>query len=168
MAFSEACFFCFIVQIVNAAIIVDPSVNKVIASASDQTYLYSSKTDSCNGDTSKHPETCKSNSDSGASLSPNGLHGKPKRQIAASCLNPWQWVQPKMHTTSVSWHPLHHAAIVAVESSAARDRHLFPSSGHDGDNSYEVETIPNASITTPLKKQKTDLTNVSTSLSACT
>ncbi|KAL5778528.1 hypothetical protein ACOSQ2_009265 [Xanthoceras sorbifolium] len=150
--------------IVNAAVIVDPSVNQIIASACDQTCsLYSSNAESCIGNCTKQLEVYGSHPDSSvvvnhANLSSNSSHDEPKqRRIGASCLNPWQWAQQKLHTTSSSWHPLQHAAMVAIESSAARDRHLYP--GLDGDKPYGVDSIQSSSTSTPTKRQKTDSTN---------
>ncbi|KAI9200316.1 hypothetical protein LWI28_005849 [Acer negundo] len=153
--------------IVNAAVIVDPSVNQIIASACDQTCsLYSSKAESCVQNCTKQPEVYGSRHDSSVvadhvDVSSNGSHDEPKqRHIGASCLNPWQLAQQKLQTTSSSWHPLWHASIIAIESSAARDRRLFPGLGQDGDKSNGVDSIQSSSTsTTPTKRQKTDSTN---------
>ncbi|KAK2658805.1 hypothetical protein Ddye_005338 [Dipteronia dyeriana] len=147
--------------IVNAAVIVDPSVNQIIASACDQTCsLYSSKPESCIRNCTKQPEVYSAHPDSSVvadhvNLSSNGSHDELKqRHIGASCLNPWHWAQQKLHTSSSSWHPLRHASIVAIESSAARDGHLFPGFGHDG-----VDSIQCSSTSIPTKRQKTNSTN---------
>ncbi|KAK3225866.1 hypothetical protein Dsin_005728 [Dipteronia sinensis] len=130
--------------IVNAAVIVDPSVNQIIASACDKTCsLYSSKAESCIRNCTKQPEVY-------------GSH--PDSSVVAD-----HWAaQQKLQTTSSSWHPLRHASIVAIESSAARDRRLFLSLGQDGEKSNGVDSIESSSTSTTLtKRQKTDSTNVS-------
>ncbi|KAL4582021.1 hypothetical protein LXL04_006560 [Taraxacum kok-saghyz] len=103
-------------QIVNAAIIVDPSTNYIIAHARDQV-------NSC---------SCFINHE---------------HDVMVSCLNPWQWCNE--NSSSCSWHPLRHAAIVAIENSSERDRRLFPGSGLDESTDHLEHDLM-------LKKQKTE------------
>ena len=60
-------------------------------------------------------------------------------------------------------HPLRHAAIVAIEYSAAKDRHLFPDSGHTGGSSTQMDHMQSSSTGSPAKRQKTVLDIVSKS-----
>ncbi|CAN0854506.1 tRNA-specific adenosine deaminase TAD3 [Linum grandiflorum] len=133
--------------ITNAAVIVDPSVQQIIASACDQTHSwdnYTNKNDIA-GKCNKQPSA------------PNYCNGSNKNDIAgkcvaASCLSPWQWSQ----TTSNfhDWHPLRHAALVAIESSSDRDRRLFPCSDNDAKQSFEEESVLSVCARPPAKRQK--------------
>ncbi|KAJ9562102.1 hypothetical protein OSB04_007262 [Centaurea solstitialis] len=127
-------------QMVNAAIIVDPSTNQVIASARDQVHSCScSINHACR--TQNHDNMLLNSSATEPELSYGGV----------SCLNPWQW----SNQNSCSWHPLRHAAIVAIEHSAARDRRLFPGGGGAAYGVDETEHLQ-LDLTCPLlKKQKT-------------
>ncbi|KAI3761986.1 hypothetical protein L1987_52409 [Smallanthus sonchifolius] len=129
-------------QMVNAAVIVDPSTNEVIARARDQVY-------SCrrpiNHEVKNHDNMLLISS---APEEPKLLYD------GVSCLNPWGWSNQK---SCDSWHPLRHAAIVAIEDSAARDRNLFPGSRHDLAETDHVQ--PALTYPSP-KKQKTKSINV--------
>ncbi|KAL8234027.1 hypothetical protein R6Q59_020127 [Mikania micrantha] len=125
-------------QIVNAAVIVDPSTNKVIARACDQVYSCSCP---INHEVTKTHDSMLLNSS--ATEEPKLLYD------AVSCLNPWGWSNQK---SCDSWHPLRHAAIVAIEDSSARDRNLFPGSRHD---SAEIDYVQPALTYPSPKKQKT-------------
>ncbi|KAL1298857.1 hypothetical protein AAHE18_18G063200 [Arachis hypogaea] len=57
-------------------------------------------------------------------------------------------------------HPLRHAAMVAVESSAARDRYLFPSEENNGEKPLELDHENPSSTSSPAKRQKTVCTAV--------
>ncbi|KAH9778498.1 tRNA-specific adenosine deaminase TAD3 [Citrus sinensis] len=140
-------------SIVNAAVIVDPSIKQEIASACDQICCCSISTEknsleSC----SEQPEVLSSdlfsNGESNhTSLPPNDFPSETRKSYSGvSCLNPWQWAQENSHTTSCYWHPLRHAAMAAIQSSAARDRLLFPGMGHEGDKPNGVHTIQPTSI----------------------
>ncbi|KAI3994726.1 hypothetical protein MKX01_002342, partial [Papaver californicum] len=44
-----------------------------------------------------------------------------------SCLYPWNWTEQNyVAGNAYSWHPLQHAALVAIEHASSRDRRLFP------------------------------------------
>ncbi|CAN1855240.1 tRNA-specific adenosine deaminase TAD3 [Linum perenne] len=112
-------------QIINAAVIVDPSSEQIIASACDETNK-NGIGGRCHEEPSS-PSYC------------NGSNGTSKEGrfcIAASCLNPWQWSQTTT-SNSCDWHPLRHAALVAIESSADRDRRLFPCFNNVPKQSFE-------------------------------
>lgn len=156
-------------HVVNAAVIVDPSVKQVIASACDHHISSENASSSnANGETSFENwlKSISSHFDSSGSI----IHGtlpsssllKTLKQSCSdvSCMYPLRWVnQPLIHSsTSCCWHPLRHAAIAAIESSASRDRHLFPTLETMGDKSVEVEHM--GPLTKLAKRQKIDLENV--------
>ncbi|CAH1420991.1 unnamed protein product [Lactuca virosa] len=121
-------------QMMNAAIIIDPSTNEVIAEARDQV-------NSCSCCSINHEATSQNHD----KLLLNSSATKPKLLNygnGVSCLNPWKWSNQK----SCAWHPLRHAAIVAIENSSVRDKLLFHDNEHVADNLDETNPL--------LKKQK--------------
>ncbi|XP_030936857.1 tRNA-specific adenosine deaminase TAD3 isoform X4 [Quercus lobata] len=151
--------------VTNAAVIVDPSVKKVIASACDEICSWNIPT---NNQTSsfKVPDTCISRSNSNRiithdTLPSNGSTSELKQLCTgASCLYPWRWSEQELYMPNSScWHPLRHAAIVAIECSAARDRQLFPDLGDNEDKSFELDHM-HSSTSSPAKRQKVNLENV--------
>ncbi|KAM1120600.1 hypothetical protein ACFX19_002420 [Malus domestica] len=152
---------------VNAAVIVDPSVKQVIAKACDQTCsCYTPKNEitletSC----SEKLETSVCHGISGGALSckehSNGFPAKSEQlYTGVSCLCPWGWAEQESDMSLRYCHPLRHASIVAIESSAARDRLLFPSSGKTQDKSFEMDHMQSCSAASPAKRQKTNSTNI--------
>ncbi|CAL1409811.1 unnamed protein product [Linum trigynum] len=144
--------------ITNAAVIVNPSVQQIIASACDEAHSchkHQSATSCCNSSNGIQ-------SQGGNPLSGESLEEPRRLRIVASCLNPWQWSQQECSSTSTSyqWHPLRHAALVAIESSAERDRRLFPGSDNLANQSFEVEPMLSAYERSPAKRQKPDHENV--------
>ncbi|KAK9054029.1 hypothetical protein SSX86_025105 [Deinandra increscens subsp. villosa] len=125
-------------QMVNAAVIVDPSTNEVIARACDQVYSCSCP---INHEVTKTHDNMLLNSS--ATEEPKLLYD------GVSCLNPWGWSNQK---SCDSWHPLRHAAIVAIEDSATRDRNLFPGGRHD---LADIDHVQPALTYPSSKKQKT-------------
>lgn len=150
----------------NAAIIVDPSSKKIIAKATEQTHLHdtfeeenklaevkANFTGSLNESTEK---------DGNVFLSSSYLSKCNGLNMEVSCMNPWGWT--KQRTTGqkpssckgyFAWHPLHHAAMVAIENAAERDRMLFSSS------TTITKPIPNDHMENypdnePAKRLKTD------------
>lgn len=158
-----------ILQVVNAAVIIDPSDKQVIATACDHHIFSENAMSNASGETGfkKRLESIGSHADSnGATIHetlPLSASLKVLKQSCSnvSCLYPWRWVEQQLQhsSNSCSWHPLRHAGIAAIESSAARDRRLFPTSGTVGDKSIEME--PMGPPTNLAKRQKTDLDNVS-------
>ncbi|XP_050251924.1 tRNA-specific adenosine deaminase TAD3 isoform X3 [Quercus robur] len=151
--------------VTNAAVIVDPSVKKVIASACDEICSWNIPT---NNQTSsfKVPDTCISHSNSNRiithdTIPSNGSTSELKQLCTgASCLYPWRWSEQELYMPNSScWHPLRHAAIVAIECSAARDRQLFPDLGDNEDKSFELDHM-HSSTSSPAKRQKVNLENV--------
>ncbi|KAL4594192.1 hypothetical protein ACB092_12G003300 [Castanea dentata] len=151
-------------SVTNAAVIVDPSVKQVIASARDEICSWNIPT---NNQTSsfKQPDTCISHSNSNRiithdTLPSNGSTSELKQLCTgASCLYPWRWSEQELYMPKSScWHPLRHAAIVAIESSAARDKQLFPDLGDNEDKSFELDHV-HSSTSSPAKRQKFNLEN---------
>ncbi|XP_064945635.1 tRNA-specific adenosine deaminase TAD3-like isoform X2 [Musa acuminata AAA Group] len=161
-------------KVLNAAIIVDPISRQVIASANDQTcpwpttYKTSARyscNDRCGVTIASHDSNL------------NGLQNSLEISVqkfqldrcsdvcaGVSCLNPWGWTTQKQSSQSSSmkseskrtWHPLRHAALVAIENAAERDRQLFP-----GPGSSESQSTPNGNPlcadNCPPKRQKIQL-----------
>ncbi|CAK7356766.1 unnamed protein product [Dovyalis caffra] len=96
--------------IVNAAVIVDPSVQQIITNGCDEIFSWHAPTNkTCIRD------DCFKQSTTLSSHQSNG-----RLETANSCY----------------WHPLQHAAIVSIESSADRDRRLFPGLGDTAGKSF--------------------------------
>ncbi|KAL6965780.1 hypothetical protein U1Q18_036836 [Sarracenia purpurea var. burkii] len=147
-------------KVVNAAVIVDPSTKQVIARACDQVCFQNSVIkqtglEKCFFERpeaySSHPissrvESCKTCISNSSSDEPMQLY------TDVACLYPWMWAEQQLHASY--GHPLQHAAIVAIEYSAARDRHLYPCIGHTAGNSTQMDHIQ-SSIGSPSKRQKT-------------
>jgi tRNA-specific adenosine deaminase 3 len=130
---------------VNAAVIVDPSVRRIIASETDQVYASSAPRDMTSAETRPFEET--------GEICLNDTLEKQNGSLSAlSCLNPWQWsLQPHDTENCSQWHPLRHASMVAIESSSARDRNLFPNPS----KIFDQDHVPPSNTDSPAKKQKT-------------
>lgn len=107
-----------------------------------------------------------SHGDANGSLSVNHLNGSfsiPKVPCSRiSCLNPWQWSQQHLSSSgSCFWHPLRHAAMVAIEYAAARDRNLFPTMGEADEKSVQLDPNAPSAAGLPANRQKINLANVS-------
>nr|DAD38875.1 TPA_asm: hypothetical protein HUJ06_013197 [Nelumbo nucifera] len=148
-------------QIVNAAVIVDPSVRQVIASAYDQTcYEHPSVNNTSGTRFSCQPEICTALQSDANRVEMNEqsilnrIDQCPLSYSGVSCLYPWQWKEKHQYAgKNYAWHPLRHAALVAIENAAARDRHLFPGLGNSG-LSIQVDHMQSSSIINPAKRQK--------------
>ncbi|KAF9597402.1 hypothetical protein IFM89_017748 [Coptis chinensis] len=153
-------------QVTNAAVIVDPSVRKIISSGSDQTHSWLGPTNNTSLETryTKQLEIITSSQcdANGAAiidplLSNSACDGRKHLYTGVSCLYPWKWTeQPLDNGNACFFHPLRHAAFVAIENAAARDKHLYPGLGHFQDHSFEVDHL-SSSMSLPAKKQKIDL-----------
>ncbi|CAL9068502.1 unnamed protein product [Musa banksii] len=158
-------------QVLNAAIIVDPISRQVIASANDQTcpwpttYKTSARyscNDRCGVTIASHDSNLNGLQNS-LEISVQNFQLDRCSDVCAgvSCLNPWGWTTQKQSSQSSSmkseskrtWHPLRHAALVAIENAAERDRQLFP-----GPGSSESQSTPNGNPlcadNCPPKRQK--------------
>ncbi|CAN8235558.1 unnamed protein product [Cochlearia groenlandica] len=142
--------------LVNAAVIVDPSVKRIIASETDQVYSSSVHRDMMHLKETGESVHCESiNRVTNGSLEicfNNILEQQNGSLFTVACLNPWQWsLQPHDNEKCSQWHPLRHASIVAIESSSARDRYMFPNSS---ESSGPDHSHPSSADSTA-KKQKT-------------
>ncbi|CAF2061684.1 unnamed protein product [Brassica oleracea var. botrytis] len=146
--------------LVNAAVIVDPSVKRIIATETDQVYpsfpcdMTTSETIPFNGTgESNHCQSIDRVINGSSEICLNGVLEKLNGSSSAvACLNPWQWsLHPHDADKCSQWHPLRHASIVAIESSAARDRHLFPNSSEG----FSLDHSQPSNADSPAKKQKT-------------
>ncbi|KAJ7970297.1 tRNA-specific adenosine deaminase-like protein 3 [Quillaja saponaria] len=153
-------------RVVNAAVIVDPSVKQLIASACDQICAWKDKT-SIDYSCFLKPESITSDSDSyrvaaHETVLSNGLSNELRQPYTGvSCLYPWRWTEKQQYSeSSCYWHPLRHAAIVAIESSAARDRRLLPDLGNIRIKSFELDPMKASPTSSPAKRQRTICDNV--------
>ncbi|XP_058113893.1 tRNA-specific adenosine deaminase TAD3 isoform X2 [Magnolia sinica] len=165
-------------QVVNAAVIVDPSIRQVIASASDQTCLWPgppNKSSLENFNCIRCAEIIPSHHSDATEATSNGpphLNCMNDDQTGAyssvSCLHPWGWAGQLPYTkntlvkcgNSFSWHPLRHAALVAIEYAAARDMQLFPSLEPSESQSSQMDDhLESSSMSLPAKRQKTQLSS---------
>lgn len=159
----------FHIQVVNAAIIVDPSVKQVVATARDQICSWDIAADKIVLESGclKEPEAFDLNPDSDGivnckTLPPTGFQDeKNQPDSGVSCLHPWAWAERQSaHLSSSLWHPLRHAVIVAIESSAARDRQLFPNLGEIQDKPIDMDNMQSSSVGSPAKRRKTNIEKV--------
>ncbi|KAF8062122.1 hypothetical protein N665_1204s0011 [Sinapis alba] len=151
--------------LVNAAVIVDPSVRRIIASETEQVYTSSAPCGMTTTETipfngtggSNHCQSIDRVINDSSEICLNGVLEKLNGSSSAvACLNPWQWsLQPHDADKFSQWHPLRHASIVAIESSAARDRYWFPNSSE----SFAVDRSQPSNADSPAKKQKTSSNN---------
>uniref|UniRef100_A0ACD5YB71 Uncharacterized protein n=1 Tax=Avena sativa TaxID=4498 RepID=A0ACD5YB71_AVESA len=148
-------------QVGNAAIIVDPSSMEIISKATDQTVHHDTsrkgnKCDRVEADNScSLPEVFEDKADDlllSRSRFCNGLD----REV--SCINPFGWMKQRSTEENTLpsvdgflWHPLRHAAVVAIENAAYRDRMLFPTSTIEPKLNGDVE---NCSDDEPAKRLK--------------
>ncbi|CAI9103838.1 OLC1v1002411C2 [Oldenlandia corymbosa var. corymbosa] len=153
-------------RVVNAAVIVDPSTKQVISSACDQVFSWTTAESNINIE--------KNGLDPNTSLNcPGTFESKEHTKLPSSassdpgsfsncvsCLHPWRWAEQEFGESSESWHPLRHAAMVAIEYSANQDRLLFPNDGHSGAEIILEECVSFPSTESPSKRQKTSLNNV--------
>ncbi|KAG6656242.1 hypothetical protein CIPAW_04G008700 [Carya illinoinensis] len=153
--------------VVNAAVIVDPSVKQVIASARDEICSWNTCNNKSSIQTSSFQRlevcnTCSiSNVRTDDTLLSKASTSELGRFTGVSCLYPWRWSEQQLSPpNSCYWHPLRHAALVAIESSAARDRLLFPGSREIEDKSFDMEHIQSPSTGSPAKRKKLDMKNV--------
>ncbi|MED6159448.1 hypothetical protein PIB30_042455 [Stylosanthes scabra] len=142
--------------IVNAAVIVDPSAKQIISSARDQVFAWSTNKENSSSDLISN----KFATNESFQVNESNNHLK-QPYTGVACLYPWQWAKQQLHSHgSYYCHPLRHAAMVAVESSAARDRYLFPSEQNTGEKYIELDHENPSSASSPAKRQKTVCTTV--------
>lgn len=152
--------------VVNAAVIVDPSTKKVISNACDQVrHCFTPK---CYANTETNCFNASEPTKVGKLLDIL-KHQKKLASLSScdseelyefvSCLHPLRWTEQQQLIGSGSWHPLQHAAMVAIEFSAARDRLLFPNGGHcQGEFAQEDHNL-SLGPDLPSKRQKLHLSS---------
>ncbi|XXG58407.1 hypothetical protein AAC387_Pa04g0721 [Persea americana] len=157
-------------QVVNAAVIVDPATREVIANACDQTFSITNKSSLQNINWNGPAESIPSHHVDANEVAEDERHstctgnGQVRSYTNVSCLYPWSWTQQQPYTrnslvkcgSAISWHPLRHAAVVAIDCAANRDRSLFPSSELSTCQSDHVDHLQ-SSTSSPAKRQKTEL-----------
>ncbi|XP_073275524.1 tRNA-specific adenosine deaminase TAD3-like [Primulina huaijiensis] len=150
------------VGVVNAAVIVDPSTCQVIASACDQVQSRNAALNFTSKKTSTAEQLEVATMHETAEIKNDPLFlvkcsydELNLKYDNVSCLNPMVWIEPQFHSSSDSCHPLHHAALVAIEKAAARDVHLFPLNGHSAYFSSKDHEVCSP-IGSPLKRSKTN------------
>lgn len=163
-------------KVVNAAVIVDPSCKQIIASACDQTCprpMLTNETGSKDASCiEQEANTASSQSDADGLangeelLFPNVSPDECSDLYSGvSCLNPWGWREQRpyhqhsehQYGNNYLWHPLRHAALVAIEKAAARDRQLFPSTGSSENPSNSNDNLKCAFASSPAKRQRTQI-----------
>ncbi|KAG6473797.1 hypothetical protein ZIOFF_067715 [Zingiber officinale] len=166
-------------KVLNAAVIVDPVSRKVIASANDQAHplLTTSEPsarygciDRCGATTvphESHPYTAGSNQNT--TVQKFSLCTCSDIFAGVSCLNPWEWTAQELGKQNAlvksenkfTWHPLRHAALVAIENAAERDRKLFPNSEVLKSKSEALDVLLHTADKCPSKRQKIEVSLLS-------
>lgn len=153
-------------QFVNAAVIVDPSLNQIITSACDEIFSWNMRLDGNEAHLLDADEAATShdvvNRSSLLKFNLNDLPNDHNTSCSTiSCLNPWQWSQQHLSSSrSCFWHPLRHAAMVAIDNAAVRDRRMFPVTGEDNEKSVQFDTNVVSAVGFPAKRQKTYVNDV--------
>lgn len=148
----------------NAAIIVDPSSMQIISKATDQTHqrdtcLKGNKCAIVNGDNvCSFPEAIEDKVSTSLPSSSRFCNGLDRE---VSCINPFGWMKQRsteQKTLSSEggflWHPLWHAAVVAIENAAERDRMMFPTSTSSTTEPKLNGDVENCSDDEPAKRLK--------------
>ncbi|KAL3747254.1 hypothetical protein ACJRO7_016091 [Eucalyptus globulus] len=147
-------------MVVNSAVTVDPLSNQVIARACDEVCSWQTPKTEVGAECSSSTKSCAEMTgwikhESCLQRYPSG--GAEQVETSISCLRPRRWVDEQTGRSSSFWHLLRHAVMVAIESSAARDRLLFPDVRYK-DGATVEEYIPAKSQT---KRRRTDGNDVS-------
>ncbi|XP_073003494.1 tRNA-specific adenosine deaminase TAD3 [Typha latifolia] len=154
-------------KVTNAAVIVDPLSRHIIAKGSDQICSLPSSSEENNseylcaeGATDIASSVTKANilANTVEPFSAKISHHECNRSYAeVACLNPWGWLKQKPYNqdsincvSNISWHPLRHAALVAIDRASVRDMQLFPSSNSNDDSQLNANN-------SPAKRQKTEM-----------
>ncbi|KAG0485633.1 hypothetical protein HPP92_009712 [Vanilla planifolia] len=147
-------------QVVNAAVIIDPSNEQIVATANDQTFN-GFATFEQSSSTVFHPETIKNHLGNSAECSE--LKFLQHDLSSVSCLYPWHWIKQQLDCNnseekceqSSLCHPLRHAVLVAIENASARDRQLYPWVESQKNLSPLSDYICRSLESLPSKRQKT-------------
>ncbi|KAF8661661.1 hypothetical protein HU200_056607 [Digitaria exilis] len=146
----------------NAAIIVDPSGTQIIAKATDQTHQHDTSENKFSEVKADDAFYLSESTDSDRNLLlPISFISKCNSlNMEVSCMNPCGWTKqrttvqkPLPSENYFAWHPLRHAAMVAIENAAERDRMMFPSTKITKTDS--TGNLENCSDNEPAKRLKT-------------
>ncbi|KAM3274404.1 hypothetical protein ACQJBY_043480 [Aegilops geniculata] len=152
-------------QVGNAAIIVDPSSMQIISKATDQAHQRDAclKRNKCAmveaDNASSFPEAIEDKADTSLPSSSRFCSGLDRE---VSCINPFGWMKQRCTEQKTLpseggflWHPLWHAAVVAIENAAERDRRMFPASASSTTEPKLNGDVENCSDDEPAKRLKT-------------
>lgn len=151
-------------QVGNTAIIVDPSSMEIISKATDQTHQLDGflKRNRCvNVEADGAHYLAETTEDNEGRLLLSSSHVSHCLNLEVSCINSWGWTKQRsseQKTLSSEgcflWHPLRHAAVVAIENAAERDRMLFHTSTSPTTESNLNGVMENCSDNEPAKRPK--------------
>ncbi|KQJ88955.1 hypothetical protein BRADI_4g22266v3 [Brachypodium distachyon] len=148
-------------EVSNAAVIVDPSSMQIISKATDLTHQHdpSLKRNTCTRVEADN-DCCSAEATEAndGKLLLSSSHVSNGLTMEVSCMNSWGWM--KRNSTEQKtlpseggflWHPLGHAAVVAIDNVAERDRILFNTSTTETKLNGDME---NCSDNEPSKRLK--------------
>ena len=120
------------------AIIVDPSSMEIISKATDQTHQHDASLKKNKRVRVEEDGACslaETTEDNDSRPLPPSANVSNGLNMEVSCINSWGWTKHRSSEQKTFpseggflWHPLRHAAIVAIENAAERDRMLFHTS----------------------------------------
>ncbi|VAH98106.1 unnamed protein product [Triticum turgidum subsp. durum] len=150
-------------EVGNTAIIVDPSSMQIISKATDQTHQNCGflKRNSCvdvGADGARY--LADTTEDNDGRLLLTSSHVSHRLKLEVSCINSWGWTKQRSSEKTLSseggflWHPLRHAAMVAIENAAERDRKMFHTSNSPRTESNLNGDMENCSDNEPTKRPK--------------
>ncbi|KAJ3696890.1 hypothetical protein LUZ61_000595 [Rhynchospora tenuis] len=136
-------------KVVNAAVIVNPFNGQIISKAQDDILPLLKSSEENISWNSKNEE----------------MKYKWSENKGVACVNPWGWLERSCQDhdampcdSGLAWHPLKHAAMVAIENAAVRDRRLFPNSSPCNNDCYS-ELYSDIGPAKRLKTEEAQLTN---------
>ena len=148
----------------NTAIIVDPSSMQIISKATDQTHQHDAfqKRNRCvNVEADGGRSLAETAGANDGRLLLSSSHVRNGLNMEVSCMDPWGWTKQRsseQKTLSSEggflWHPLRHAAIVAIENAAERDRMMFHTSTSPTTELNLNGDMENCSDNEPAKRPK--------------
>lgn len=151
-------------EVGNTAIIVDPSSMQIISKATDQTHQHNGflKENTCvNVKADGARSLAETTEDNDGRLLLSSSHVSHHLNLEVSCINSWGWTKQRsseQKTLSSEggflWHPLRHAAIIAIENAAERDRMLFHTSTSPRNEPKLSGDMENCSDNEPAKRPK--------------
>ncbi|XP_020178204.3 tRNA-specific adenosine deaminase TAD3 [Aegilops tauschii subsp. strangulata] len=151
-------------EVGNTAIIVDPSSMQIISKATDETHQHDGflERNRCvNVEADGAHSLAETTEDNDGRLLLSSSHASHCLNLEVSCINSWGWTKQRsseQKTLSSEggflWHPLRHAALVAIENAAERDQKLFHTSTSPRTESNLNGDMENCSDNEPAKRPK--------------